>query len=154
VRPPARTALYHRFENPLFEALLARVAGDSSTHVVMVDRTDSDWSELPSVHVLPNVVDGSNLLWWSDVFIGGGGTMTREAAVLGTPADNVVAGPQSAVDDYLVGQQRMFRVTRESEFDRVLLRKRARQRPMARVDGLHRIVAVLQASADLASSVA
>jgi predicted glycosyltransferase len=143
VRPPARTALYHRFDNPVFEALLARVAADPSAHVLLVDRAEADWSRFPSVQVLPFAVDGPSLLWWSDLLIGGGGTMTREAAVLGTPAYSVFAGRPSAVDDYLVACQRMTRVARESDFDAVQVRKKIRQTMRPRSDGLNRIIEVL-----------
>jgi len=38
------------------------------------------------VIIVNNAIDGPSLLAYSDIFIGGGGTMTLEAALLGTPA--------------------------------------------------------------------
>ncbi len=43
-----------------------------------------------------------------DLVIGGGGTMTREAAVLGVPAYTYFAGKWGAVDQYLSDQHRLF----------------------------------------------
>jgi uncharacterized protein len=146
VRPPPRLALYHQFENPLFEALLAHVAANPSTYVTLIDRMDADWSRFPSVQVLRTAVDGPSLLWYSDVVIGAGGTMTREAAVLGTPAYNVFGGQPSAVDNHLVERGRMARVSSEADFESVALRKKPTDRaPSRRTDGLNRILAVLQA---------
>ena len=73
--------------------------------------------------------------------------MTREAAVLGTPAYNLFVGKPSAVDDYLVDRGRMVRVSTEAELDRVQLRKKDRslQPPARRTDGLERILAVIAA---------
>jgi predicted glycosyltransferase len=54
------------------------------------------------VRVLRDAVNGSDLLYHSDLFIGAGGTMTREAAVLGTPTYSVFAGRPAAVDAHLI----------------------------------------------------
>jgi predicted glycosyltransferase len=42
--------------------------------------------------------DGSSLLALADLVVGAGGTMTREAAILGTPTYTVFAGSLGAVD--------------------------------------------------------
>jgi hypothetical protein len=43
-------------------------------------------------------VDARSLLYEADLFVGAGGTMTREAALLGVPALTVFAGRRPAVD--------------------------------------------------------
>ena len=48
VRPPARMALYHRFDNPLFERLLARVRKIDGLAVILLPRTDGQARELES----------------------------------------------------------------------------------------------------------
>ena len=47
------------------------------------------------------MVDGLNLIWFSDLVISGGGTMNREAAALGVPVYSVFRGRIGAVDRYL-----------------------------------------------------
>ena len=53
------------------------------------------------------VVDGLNLIWYSDLVISGGGTMNREAAALGVPVYSTFRGKIGAVDHYLVEQGRL-----------------------------------------------
>ncbi len=146
MRPPARNALYHRFENPLFEQLLTCVAETPDAYVVLVDRSSDDSRQDGSVHVLPGAVDGPSLLWWSDVFIGAGGTMTREAAALGTPSYSVFAGPHMAVDDDLIGRGRMKRVQSLADIGSGIVRRKARTDHAARPDGLNVILDVLRAA--------
>ncbi len=47
-------------------------------------------------------IDSLSLLLFSSVFLGGGGTMTREAALLGTPTISFYPGPQLAVNLFLI----------------------------------------------------
>lgn len=51
--------------------------------------------------LLDRVVDGTNLVRFSSLFIGGGGTMTQEAALLGVPAISIFPGPTLTVMEYL-----------------------------------------------------
>jgi hypothetical protein len=60
------------------------------------------YGNVANVVVLSKAVDGPSLLACADLVIGGGGTMTREAAVLGTPTYTVFAGRLAAVDGELI----------------------------------------------------
>ena len=52
--------------------------------------------------VIPDqVLDGLNLMWYSDLVISGGGTMNREAAALRVPVYSIFRGRMGAVDKYL-----------------------------------------------------
>lgn len=53
------------------------------------------------IKVLENVVDGLELISVADVFVGGGGTMTAESALLGKPTISI-SPIKFYVDDYLV----------------------------------------------------
>ncbi len=53
---------------------------------------------------IPSGSDALPLLAGARAFIGGGGTMTREAALLGTPAIHLYPGDRLAVDKLLEGQ--------------------------------------------------
>ena len=99
-------AAYHRSENPLFERAL-RILDERGEHRVVVlarhpeQRRAIAALDLERVLLPDRAVDARSLLWASDLFVGAGGTMTREAALLGVPAYSVFAGPQPAVDRLL-----------------------------------------------------
>lgn len=112
VRPPAVEAHYHVKESELlFEAALEYLMGLDNTRVVLLPRNEKQslelerrWSSQISDRkiVIPDhVVDGLNLIWYSDFVISGGGTMNREAAALGVPVYSIFRGTIGAVDEYL-----------------------------------------------------
>ncbi|MGH9971892.1 MAG: DUF354 domain-containing protein [Pyrinomonadaceae bacterium] len=129
VRPPARDALYHRFENELFEELLDRLCGQTGLKVVLLPRNDAQRLEYGSRAsenlVLPaHSLDGPNLIAASDLVISAGGTMNREAAALGVPAATIYAGKWAAIDEELVKEGRLRRITtREDLQDLPLVKK-------------------------------
>ena len=49
-------------------------------------------------------VDGRSLVAFADVLVSAGGTMNREAAVLGTPVWSIFEGRLGAVDEQLVAR--------------------------------------------------
>ncbi|MCR8454357.1 MAG: DUF354 domain-containing protein [Crenarchaeota archaeon] len=67
------------------------------------------------VLVLDTVVDGANLIYFSRVFIGGGGTMTGEAALLGIPTISVFPKSGLYVLEYLIEKGAIFRPTSMDE---------------------------------------
>jgi len=67
------------------------------------------------VLILDKVVDGTNLLYFSKVFIGGGGTMTGEAALLGTPTISAFPKGGLYIIDYLVDAGLVFRASSTQE---------------------------------------
>jgi predicted glycosyltransferase len=112
LRPAAEGALYHRHRNELFEDVIELTKASGAT-VVLTPRTRSQGEqfEAAGVRVLREPVSGPDLLFHSDLFVGAGGTMTREAAVLGTPTVSVFAGRSAAVDEWLQAQG-MLRIAR------------------------------------------
>ncbi|HEY0100950.1 MAG TPA: DUF354 domain-containing protein [Pyrinomonadaceae bacterium] len=120
VRPPARDALYHRFDNELFDALLEHLCARRDARIVLLARTDAQREEFDARHrsenvIMPeNALDGATLIAASDLVVSAGGTMNREAAALGVPAATVYAGEWAAVDEALVREGRLTRIrTRE-----------------------------------------
>jgi hypothetical protein len=53
------------------------------------------------------VLDGPELVWNARLVAGGGGTMTREAAVLGVPSVSFFMGRPGRVDEYLASLGRL-----------------------------------------------
>ena len=98
-RPPARDALYHRFENELFDDALAHLRAQPRVKLFVLARDDAQREALSARHAdAPNVIlpraalDGANLVAHADLVLSAGGTMNREAAALGVPAVSVYAG--------------------------------------------------------------
>lgn len=119
-RPPARKAHYHdpRAE-PIMESLLERLLGDPRVQLVFIPRDESDLGRLAGSHAAQIVVparqvQGPSLILACDAVFGGGGTMTREAAILGVPSCTFFTGREGAVDRALehAGRLLIFR-TRE-----------------------------------------
>ena len=109
MRPPPEGALYHREGNVRFDDLLDAVLA-ADAQVVLLPRGDEQQARYrrPGVAIPERPVDGSALLASVDLMIGAGGTMTREAALLGTPTYTVFLGEQAAADAELIRQGRLF----------------------------------------------
>jgi predicted glycosyltransferase len=81
--------------------------------VVLLPRTPEQATAFASTKgiVIPEKpVDGPSLVYLADLVISAGGTMNREAALLGTPTWTTFAGTLGAVDRALVdrGQMRVL----------------------------------------------
>lgn len=129
LRPPAAEALYHRFENELFDQLLRFLASDPSLKVMLLPRNESQrreysrWTE--AGFILPDSpLDGGNLIAASDLMISAGGTMNREAAALGVPVATIYAGRWAAVDEELCRRGRLRRLISSADFKALPLVKK------------------------------
>jgi uncharacterized protein len=121
VRTPPAVSLYHRFENPLFASVLEKVRGHQA---VVLPRTAEQREELTRTggFVVPErAIDAQSLIAFSDLVISAGGTMNREAVALGTPVYTTFEGKLGAVDEMLLRQGRMRRL---SNPDEIALEKR------------------------------
>jgi predicted glycosyltransferase len=120
VRTPPAVSLYHRFAAPLFAQVLERLRGEQ---VVVLPRTDAQRAELGGFIVPERAVDAQSLVAFADLVISAGGTMNREAVALGTPVWTTFEGRLGAVDERLIEQGRLRRLTRAED---VVLVKRER----------------------------
>jgi predicted glycosyltransferase len=133
-RPPAREALYHRFENELFDELLTRISSSDGVKIVLLPRTEAqraDYAErkLANVIMPREALDGSNLIAAADLVISAGGTMNREAAALGVPAASVYAGKWAAIDEELVKEGRLQRVRSQTDIRQLKVDKKIEPTP-------------------------
>ena len=111
VRPPPESSAYHA-RNPLYERLIARLAGDEGVQAVVIPRTDGQRAALaqrgaPNLVVPDRAIDAQSLIAHADAVVGAGGTMNREAVALGTPVWTLFSGRMGAVDDGLIADGRM-----------------------------------------------
>jgi hypothetical protein len=146
LRPPADVALYHRFSNPLFDAVLERLGRRADVVSVVLPRTPEQGAriralELPAVVVPEHAVDGGSLVAGADLVVSAGGTMNREAVVLGTPVYTTFAGRLGGVDERLVAEGRLRPL--ESADDLVLERKPAALAERRRRDPDHLLALAL-----------
>lgn len=139
VRPPARDALYHRFDNELFNGLLERLSERRDVKTILLARTEAQrasyeeraWANL----ILPRrALDGANLIASADLVISAGGTMNREAAALGVPAATIYAGRWAAIDEELVREGRLRHIATHTDLEALPIEKkgdaRARRRAL------------------------
>src|SRR5262249_14089051 len=112
LRPPAGEAHYHNpLSDRLFAAAIAFLSEKPEVKLVALPRNEQqaisvrrsrpDLCRIGKIRIPEQVVDGLNLIWFSDLVISGGGTMNREAAALGVPVYSVFRGRIGAVDRYL-----------------------------------------------------
>jgi predicted glycosyltransferase len=129
VRTPPDVSLYHRFENPLFPRVLERLA-ERGHQTVVLPRTSEQREEvrrLGSFVVPEHAVDAQSLVAYADLVISAGGTMNREAVALGTPVYTTFEGRLGAVDEALLRDGRLRRL---SDPDQVELEQRSEQAPL------------------------
>jgi uncharacterized protein len=130
VRPPATMSAYHNFENELFDAVIERIGTLDNVVAVILPRTREQatalTTKLPANAKIPeHVLETVSLIKSADLLISAGGTMNREAAVLGTPAYTIFAGKQGAVDDDLIKRGLLKRAEKPEDID--FVRKRPGQ---------------------------
>jgi predicted glycosyltransferase len=120
LRPPATMSLYHRgIENTVFDDVLERLR-NSDAQVVLLPRTEEQgesFTDASGVIIPDRPVDGPSLVWAADAVVSAGGTMNREAAVLGVPTWTTFAGQLGAVDRQLVEEGRMAVLERAEDID-------------------------------------
>jgi hypothetical protein len=104
LRPPATTAHYHNPESEgILKALLEKLLCDPDIQIVWIPRTADQIELVKGDHkaqvIIPTrVYPGPQLILAMDMVIGGGGTMTREAAILGVPSVSFFRGTGGSVD--------------------------------------------------------
>lgn len=139
VRPPASEALYHRFENELFDQLLERLLVQKTVKVLLLPRNDGQRQNYSARHhprlIIPDrPLHGANLIAYSDLVVSAGGTMNREAAALGVPAASIYFGEWAAVDEELRKEGRLQKLSNQSDVEKLQLVKKAAGRPRSGLD--------------------
>ena len=138
LRPPATSANYHSEKSDvLLESLLRFLLKAPTVFTVIVPRTSEQADEITSsikklsagpnsYTVLDHAVDGLNLAFAADLLISGGGTMNREAALLGIPVYSIFAGRQGALDAKMEKDGLITFIRTTADIDKIELIKRPR----------------------------
>jgi predicted glycosyltransferase len=126
MRPQAHDALYHRFQNTLFDEALAMLAAKDNVRVILLPRNEAQRAAYGGrLAIIPaRPLDGANLIAASDLVISAGGTINREAAALGVPAASIYAGKWAAVDEGLVNEGRLRRIASAADLSSLVVEKK------------------------------
>jgi uncharacterized protein len=140
VRPPATTANYHSEKSEvLLDDILHFLFNASEVFTLVVPRTKEQAEQIRAhVSVLPDAdqkcglldepVDGLDLAFASDLLVSGGGTMNREAALLGVPVYSIFAGRQGALDRGMEAEGLITFIRDARDLSKIRLERRDRSR--------------------------
>jgi len=132
--------LYHRFQNTLFDEAVAMLQAREDVQVILLPRNEAQratYSGRDRVIVPATPLDGANLIAASDLVISAGGTINREAAALGVPVASIYAGEWAAVDEQLVREGRLQRIT---DLQTLSIQKKQKISPRRSFDVIEEVV--------------
>jgi predicted glycosyltransferase len=120
----------------LFAAAMKLMLSHDMVRMILLPRTKeqgvqimeqyAQWFKLNRIFIPDKVLDGLNLIWFSDLVISAGGTMIREAAALNVPAVSIFGGHIGAVDRYLEESGRLALIREQFDLQQIKVGKRAR----------------------------
>jgi uncharacterized protein len=124
LRTPPSRAIYHRFDNPVFIPVLRALSEQPAVHSVVLARHREQREALGELAlarcVIPErALDARSLMYTADLVVGAGGTMTREAALMGIPTVSLFAGRPPAVDASLEREGLLRRLSRPDQLGEV-----------------------------------
>lgn len=152
LRPPATTANYHSEKSDvLFDDVLQFLRGALEVLTVVVPRTAEQaanvkarLAQFPDARarflVLDKAVNGLDLLYAADLVISGGGTMNREAALLGVPVHSIFAGRQGALDRGMEAEGLITFIRDARDLSKIRLERRRQQERNTLTDRVERFV--------------
>uniref|UniRef100_A0A7C4U6U1 DUF354 domain-containing protein n=1 Tax=candidate division WOR-3 bacterium TaxID=2052148 RepID=A0A7C4U6U1_UNCW3 len=132
LRPPATMAHYHNpLSEKLFKEILFKLESEKNFIGLVIPRTKEQFKDLEillknfkNFILLKNAVDGYSLLRDADIVIGGGGTMNREAALLGCSVYSIFKGEKGKVDIYLEKIGRMKFIEKSEDINMIKISKK------------------------------
>jgi predicted glycosyltransferase len=163
VRPPAVEAHYHNPEaEVLLDAALNFLTQTPEVRVVLLPRNENQarilretWGKWITNHkiVIPeHVVDGLNLICFSDLVVSGGGTMNREAAALGVPVYSIFRGKIGAVDRHLQQEGRLILIESVEDIRKKIVLKRRQKNEQKICDDRPALRAIVDGIRDITKS--
>lgn len=136
LRPPATTANYHAAASEeLFSGLLRFLIRAEGVFTVIIPRTSDQADEIETALadleppawgylILRDAVDGLQLAAAADLLISGGGTMNREAALLGVPVYSIFAGRQGALERQMESEGLITFIRSTEDISKIVLERR------------------------------
>jgi predicted glycosyltransferase len=139
LRAPSSQAHYRSVESEkLFDDVLNYLLNKKNISIVFLPRSEAEsatvqrrfHSNMEKIIIPAKAIQALNLIWHSDLVIGGGGTMNREAASLGIPVYTIFRGRRGAVDQFLSISNRMSFIEDKRDIDRIIIKKRVPVGPL------------------------
>ena len=145
MRPPAHEALYHRFQNTLFDEALKMLLAKENVQVILLPRNEAQRAAYATNRLIipATPLDGPNLIAASDLVISAGGTINREAAALGVPAASIYAGRWAAVDEGLLNEGRLRRISSVEDLRSLSIQKKGIARPRRSVEVIDEVARLI-----------
>ena len=152
LRPPATTANYHSEKSDvLLDNILHFLLNAAGVFTIVVPRTAlqgaaiaESVATIPDSHgrfvILDKAVDGLELAAACDLLISGGGTMNREAALLGVPVYSIFAGRQGALDRQMEAEGLITFIRDARDLSKIRLERRSAQPPNTLTDRVESFV--------------
>jgi hypothetical protein len=155
-RPEGRTAHYRSQHSHMLQMEILRYLGSHDRACILVYPRDAiQRNQIAEIleaanasYLFPPIVDGPDLVASVDVVVGGGGTMTREAATIGVPSYSFFSGEWGAVDEYLVAAGRLNRIEAVDDVPSIDLRKRESGITRVGTDSLEFVTGLLASLGD------
>lgn len=130
-RPPSMTGNYH--DNKSEELLISGInyfSQNIDVVCLIVNRTEYEKNFIKNrikkkenIKFLEKPVDGLQLLYAADYAISGGGTMNREAALLGTRTYSIFTGKRPYLDSFLQEQGRLTFIEGREDFNKIEIKR-------------------------------
>lgn len=141
-RPPSMVGNYH---DPKSEELLVSgleyFSANSNVKCIIVNRTNIEKEFIqskiimrPNISFLDKPVNGLDLLYAADIAVSGGGTMNREAALLGTETYSIFTGRRPFLDEYLQDNGRLKFIEKVTDYSNIQICKK-KKNPMIQDKG-------------------
>jgi len=131
-RPEALDAHYRSDKTAQLQDIIIQRLAEFPCFVIALARTERQRQQLSTIlvskkiqHLFPQKVSrGVEIISSADLVIGGGGTMTREAAVLGVPSYSFFSGKTGAVDRALEKMGRLIMIRDQHDVRSLMVEKR------------------------------
>lgn len=133
-RPPETSGHYH---NPKSEIIMDEILNKMAQEkekifLIVLPRTEEQKENISNFFrenkipffIPERPLNGIDLILSSDLVLSGGGTMIREAAVLGMPAYSFFQGPKGAVDEFLESNGRLILIHSKSDIEKIKFKKK------------------------------
>lgn len=140
LRPPASTANYHNEDSEnLFIELLNFLLSNPNAFTIILPRTEAQKIEIKQLinsnksfpknyFLLEKSVSGLDLANNVDLLISGGGTMNREAVLLGNTVYSIFLGKQGALDLEMEKEGLITFIRQPSDFHKIHLKKTTKRK--------------------------
>lgn len=152
-RPEGRFTHYSSIKSrEMQDSLMKYFSKVKGLHIILLARDKIQETEIEKIFLkekieysIPrNILNGPQLMFHADLVIGGGGTMTREAGILGTPSYSFFGGKLGHVDKYLMEQNKLVLLESENDLMKIQFDKKRNQNPIIKKHAFDYVVNYLK----------